>query len=168
MASACCLWRASRCLSLRRGRLGLGHSGFPPLAPTFQWCCPIRRCSSTHSSDPEEGGQIVYTAKHTCPLQHYKYLFYHRFHLDFTYITSFIYPGNQRFVRDHNLNLLSESLSNILTPQFPWPRTLTNHNSVSDIGGPKAVLPTVYGKSLIHWLAWLVWICHHLYSSDWL
>ena len=30
--------------------------------------------------------------------------------------------------------------SNILTPRFPWPRTLTNHIGVSDIGGPKALL----------------------------
>ena len=30
--------------------------------------------------------------------------------------------------------------SNILTPWFPWPSTLTNHIGVSDIGGPKALL----------------------------
>jgi hypothetical protein len=29
-----------------------------------------------------------------------------------------------------------------------------------------AVLPTGYGKSLIYWLAPLVWIRHPLYSSD--
>ena len=30
--------------------------------------------------------------------------------------------------------------SKILTPRFPWPRTLTNHIGVSDIGGLKALL----------------------------
>ena len=46
--------------------------------------------------------------------------------------------------------------SNILTPRFPWPRTWTNHISVSDIGGAKsvAVLPTGYGKSLIYLIYW--------------
>ena len=29
---------------------------------------------------------------------------------------------------------------NILTPRCPWPRTLTNHIGVSDVGGPKALL----------------------------
>ena len=60
-------------------------------------------------------------------------------------------------------------MNNILTPQFPWPRTLANHIGVSDIGGAKsvAVLLTVYGKSLIYWLAPLVWTRHALYSSDW-
>jgi len=44
--------------------------------------------------------------------------------------------------------------SNILSPRFPWPRTLTNHIGVSDIGGPKAeiaVLPTEYNVSMF-WL----------------
>ena len=56
-----------------------------------------------------------------------------------------------------------------ITPRFPWPRTLTNDIGVSDVGGAKsvAVLPTGNGKSLICWLAPLVWIRHHLYASDW-
>ena len=40
------------------------------------------------------------------------------------------FSGNPEFSREHN----------ILTPRFPWIRTLTNHNGVFEIGGPKALL----------------------------
>lgn len=45
-------WRGSRCRSLRTGRWGSGHSGFPPLSPTFQRCCPIPQCYLKHRNDP--------------------------------------------------------------------------------------------------------------------
>lgn len=54
------LWRGSRCRFLRTGHWDSGHSGFPPLGPTFQWCCPNPRCCSKHRNDPGKtlAGQI--------------------------------------------------------------------------------------------------------------
>ena len=56
--------------------------------------------------------------------------------------------------------------SKILTPRFPWPRTLTNHICVSDIGGAKSLLFNRPDWARVYWLALLVWIRHPLYSSD--
>ena len=40
----------------------------------------------------------------------------------------------------HESTICICSASHWVTPRFPWPRTLTNHIGVSDIGGPKALL----------------------------
>ena len=53
--------------------------------------------------------------------------------------TQYYNSGNLEFSREHNFNLLIESLwkQAIYFPLFHWPETLTNHIGVSDIGGPK-------------------------------
>lgn len=50
----------SRCRSLHRDHLDLGHLGFLLLLPTCQWYYPIPQCCSKHSSDPcGRGGKEV-------------------------------------------------------------------------------------------------------------
>ena len=90
----------------------------------------------------------------------------------FYYCRKLSHPGNPEFCARADFEFVQRvtlGTSNMLAPRFPWPGTLTNHVGVSDKGGAKsvAVLLTGYGKSLIYWLARLVWIRPPLCSSDW-
>ena len=57
------------------------------------------------------------------------------------------YPGNLVSEPFEFAQRVSLGASNILTPRFPWPTTLTNHMGVSDIGGPKALLCLLVGSA---------------------